>query len=80
MMKTATMILRLGVAPLLKEKILSEIETPITIALGDAQDMVDRAYSQKVSTLLPNAEFHLLANIPHPIEKVNVDEILKLII
>jgi pimeloyl-ACP methyl ester carboxylesterase len=80
MQKTSTMMQQLGDTPLLTEKILSEIETPITIALGDADDMADRAYSQKVSTLLPNAKFHLLANTPHPIEKVNVDEMVRLIV
>lgn len=78
--KTTTMMQQLGDAPLLTEKILSEIKTPITITLGDADDMADRAYSQKVSMLMPNAKFHLLANTPHPIEKVNVTEIVRLIV
>jgi esterase/lipase len=77
--KTAALMQQLGNAPLLSEKILAQIKTPTTIALGDADDMADRAYSQKVSTLMPMAKFYVLTNTPHPIEKVSVDEIVKLI-
>jgi esterase/lipase len=80
MEKTAAMMQQLGDAPLLSEEVLAEIETPTTIALGDADDMADHTYSQKVSTLMPKAKFHSLTNTPHPIEKVKVNEIVKLIV
>jgi pimeloyl-ACP methyl ester carboxylesterase len=79
MSKTADMMKQLGDAPLLTESILAQINIPITIALGDADDMADRAYSERVAQRLPNAKFVLLSETPHPIEKVSVERIVELI-
>jgi pimeloyl-ACP methyl ester carboxylesterase len=78
--KTADMMKQLGEAPLLTEPILSQLYTPTTIALGDADDMADRTFSERVAKLLRNAKFVLLPETPHPIEKVSVERIVELIL
>jgi len=80
MQKTTDMMQGLGEKPLLSEEILSSIHIPITIALGDSDDMADRTYSERVTRLLPNARFVLLPETPHPIEKVRIEKIVELII
>jgi pimeloyl-ACP methyl ester carboxylesterase len=70
--RTADMMLGLGGKPLLTETILKSLTNEVEILLGDQDDMADRAYSQKVSELIPNASFELLTNTPHPIEKVDL--------
>jgi pimeloyl-ACP methyl ester carboxylesterase len=77
--KTSSMMLGLGNQPLLTEDILRTIKAKITIALGDQDDMADRTYSKRVSELLPFGDFVLLENIPHPIEKVDLNVLTQLI-
>jgi len=69
--KTAGMMRNLGHKPLLSEPVLSSIHNRCEIYLGDKDDMADRAYSEHVTQILPNARFILLENTPHPIEKVS---------
>jgi pimeloyl-ACP methyl ester carboxylesterase len=76
MEKTAHMMKQLGNQPLLTEKIFSEIKNPVTILLGDQDDMADRAYSRQVADWLPKGTFFLLPDTPHPIEKVKPEVLL----
>jgi pimeloyl-ACP methyl ester carboxylesterase len=69
--KTANMMLRLGENPLLNENTLPQINIPVAITIGDADDMVTIAESEKVVNQLPQAKFLIINNTPHPIEKVN---------
>jgi pimeloyl-ACP methyl ester carboxylesterase len=78
--RTSDMMLTLGSDPLLKEHHFSKIKTPTLILIGEQDDMADHAYSEVVSKLLPDGQFRLLSNTPHPIEKVDqqfLSEILK---
>lgn len=77
--KTANMMLALGKAPLLTKAILENIQHAATICLGDQDDMADRSYSEQVAGFLPNGKFILLQNTQHPIEKVDLKNILDLI-
>lgn len=72
MNKTANMMVDLGINPLLSPAILKSIKTKTLICLGDADDMVDRAYSEEVARLLPNADFKLLPATPHLIERTDL--------
>jgi pimeloyl-ACP methyl ester carboxylesterase len=76
--KTSAMMMGLGAKPLLTETVLASIKIETHILLGDADDMADRNFSQEVSKILQNAKFALLPNTPHPIEKVNLSEIVNL--
>lgn len=75
--KTSQMMTGLGEKPMLKQEVLSAIQTETHILLGDSDDMADRQYSEEVSRMLQNATFSLLADTPHPIEKVNLTQIAK---
>lgn len=76
--KTAAMMTALGVAPLLTDEILSSINVPITVCLGDNDDMADRGYSEEVSRILPKGSFILIDSTPHPIERVRVNSLVKI--
>jgi len=75
--KTATMMRSLGENSLLTEVVLSKIKSPVQILLGDQDDMADLNFSKQVSTWLSYGSFGLLQNTPHPIEKVNLSEIVQ---
>lgn len=79
MQRTADMMLALGKAPLLTPEILKTIPHETLIALGDQDDMADRAYTQAVAGWMPNARFMLLENTPHPLEKCALEKLLALI-
>lgn len=53
-----------------------EIDIPILILLGDGDKMVTLDETVNVYKLLPNAQFGVLPNTPHPIEQVNVKMLL----
>ncbi len=72
MAQTAEMMLQLGDQPLLTEDILGSINHDVEIWLGDRDDMANRAYSQRVATILPRGRFRLLPDTPHPVEKLGV--------
>lgn len=75
--KTADMMLQLGEKPLLTEDIFKSLSCPVKVLLGDKDDMADHEYSKQVAEWIPNSEFQLLTETPHPIEKVNLDLIVK---
>ncbi len=77
--KTAVMMSELGERPLLDESNLSKISCPITIGLGDLDDMADKTYSENVSSMLPNSKFLMLPNTPHLIEKVNLNDLVRML-
>lgn len=72
MNKTANMMVDLGIHPLLTPAILKSIQTKTLICLGDADDMVDRTYSEEVARLLPQADFKLLPETPHLLERTDL--------
>lgn len=77
--KTKGMMTALGDQPLLNLLNVREIQNPCTILLGDIDDMVDRLFSETIAQTLPHAQFHLLPNTPHPIEKVDLLSLVKYI-
>ena len=79
MHRTAEMMIALGANPLLDQEKLQTIESPTCVLLGDLDDMADREFSRQVSRALPKGKFMLLKDTPHPIEKVNIATLAKLI-
>jgi esterase/lipase len=75
--KTAHMMFDLGKNSLLTPEIISTISHKTKILLGDQDDMADRSYSEQVVKWLPKGEFQLLENTPHPIEKVDIRNLVK---
>jgi pimeloyl-ACP methyl ester carboxylesterase len=76
MNRTATMMTSLGANPLLTENTVRSTSHPVTILLGDKDDMADREYSIQIANWLPYGRFHLLNETPHPIEKVNLEVLI----
>ncbi len=71
--KTADMMLELGQRPLLPPAVLSKINHPCLICLGDADQMVSLAETTQAADALPNGQLRVLEQTPHPFEKVDLD-------
>ena len=80
MNKTAEMMRELGDQPILVEENLKKIKVPMKIILGDEDDMADLDFSKQVASWIPNTTFIPLEKTPHPIEKVDINLLSKLII
>jgi esterase/lipase len=80
MRKTADMMMELGRNPLLTRDILQSITHSTVVCLGDQDDMADKSYSEEVADILPNGKFRMLANTPHPIEKVSLEKLNDILI
>ena len=78
--RTSEMMLALGKQPLLNDDNLKEISAPVTICLGDKDDMAARRFSEQVAKILRNGKFILFENTLHPIEKVNLEILGKVIL
>lgn len=78
--RTSVMMHELGQSPLLTQSIVSTIDQRCVVLLGDHDDMADRQFSEQIAGWLPRGEFHLLKETPHPIEKVNLEILIKWII
>ncbi|KOF03924.1 hypothetical protein OB69_02635 [Roseivirga seohaensis subsp. aquiponti] len=77
--QTAGMMLELGDEPLLTMENLPLITNQVTILLGADDTMVGKEESENVATILPNGKFILIPNMPHPLEKVDLGELAKVI-
>lgn len=78
-LKTAEMLEQMGHNPPLDDKGFKNIKVPVRLMLGDQDEMVSREETNKVDQLLPNSEFFLLENTPHPFEKVDHSNVAGLV-
>lgn len=69
---TGRFLIAMGKSNPLKSDDYLKINTPILILLGDRDKMVTLEETVNVYKLLPNAQFGVLPNTPHPIEQVNI--------
>lgn len=79
MKKTSAMMLSLGDKPLLTGEVLQEIHHDILILLGDKDDTVERNHAIQIAGIMLNAEFTLLENTPHAVEKISLKVIVPII-
>ncbi|MBK9014180.1 MAG: alpha/beta hydrolase [Saprospiraceae bacterium] len=77
--KTAEMMLTLGQQPLLTPAVLSQIQHPALICLGDADQMVSLDETTQAAVSLPNGQLQILEQTPHQLEKVNLDVLATII-
>jgi pimeloyl-ACP methyl ester carboxylesterase len=77
--KTGSMMDQLGNKPLLTEDILKKINADVLVLRGDLDDMADLMYSKKVAQMLPHAKFASLEKTPHPIERVDVKFLVRVL-
>jgi len=80
MTRTADMMRELGDRPLLTEANLKTLHNKVLVLLGDTDDMADRSFSQQAAGWMRHARFVLLERTGHPIEKVDLDILVKQII
>ncbi|MES2766185.1 MAG: alpha/beta fold hydrolase [Bacteroidota bacterium] len=73
---TKAMMLSLGENPVLKSDVLKGIPHRVRIGVGDRDTMVNFEESRDVFKTLPNAEFEVLPNTPHPFEKVSAEQLV----
>ncbi len=71
MQDTAHMMTGLGQSPRLTDDLLKTITLKTRCCLGAEDKMVTREETEHVVSRLPNAEFMVLENTEHPIEKVD---------
>ena len=80
MEKTATMMLNMAKGAKLTDDNFKKIIHPVTIGIGDMDNMVSYEESKLVSNLLPNAKLIKLKGVKHPIDKIDVKELTNYII
>ena len=77
--QTAEMMLYLGENPPTKKESWSTIHTPTDLCLADHDEMVSETETKEIHTLLSNATFTTISDSKHPIEQVNLDQIVTVI-
>ena len=65
----------LGLNQYLEPEYVLEINHPIRIALGDRDAMVSLDETIAIFKALPNAQFQVYPNTPHPFEKSDVKKL-----
>ena len=78
--ETAGLMQALGAKPLLNEETLAAINCPVHCLLGAKDKMVSIAETKQVVDWLPSADFQLLENTGHPIEKVDAAKLVALVL
>jgi pimeloyl-ACP methyl ester carboxylesterase len=79
MQKTVDMMLRLGNGEATSDELFKQIEVPCCLCLGDKDQMVSRDETMRIAELISNAEFELLEDTVHPIDRVDVARLAALI-
>lgn len=79
MQKTADMMLRLGNGEATPDELYQQILVPCSLCLGDKDQMVSREETERIKDMIPHAEFELLQDTVHPIDRVNVNILAELI-
>jgi pimeloyl-ACP methyl ester carboxylesterase len=69
---TARLLRELGDAPVLTDETLALIHCPVHLLVGDRDDSVSLEETAHAASRLPHARASLLADKPHPIEKVDM--------
>lgn len=77
--KTKDMMFALGANPMITHDLAKKMDHNILVLLGDLDDMADRSFSESIADTFANGTFQLMVNTPHPIEKVNLSELLSCI-
>jgi pimeloyl-ACP methyl ester carboxylesterase len=76
---TAALLRGLGEAPSLNAASLPLVRIPVLVAVGSRDDTVTAAEAERTAALLPNASATVIDDAPHPIERVPVAEIERLL-
>ncbi len=77
--KTAEMMINLGNGAGLSDQDLNSIQNEVLISRGSEDRMVNEAESKKAANLIPNGSFHTIEGGKHPIERVDLEMLSKII-
>lgn len=69
---TREMMIELGERNLLSEPVLSSINHTVRLGVGDKDHTAGVEDSMATFRLIPEAQFHVFPNTPHPLEKVDL--------
>lgn len=69
---TATLMLDLGVNPVLTDNDFRNITVPVLLSVGDKDAMVCLEETIVVNRLIPSAQLLVLPNTTHPIERIDI--------
>ena len=78
--QTAKMMYKLGNGKKLTNNDLKQIEHPALIGIGSNDRMVSIEESKASADALPNGTLNIIEGFPHPIEKVNEDQLTSIIV
>jgi len=70
MLKTAQMMLKMAEGVKLTDNDFKQIRCPVTLGLGDQDQMVSLEESKHIQQLIPNCNFKSLENTKHPIDSI----------
>lgn len=76
---TAEMMQYLGANPHFSDDVYQTIQHPVLLCLADADTMVTREETINAAWMLPNGEFAEIANSGHPVEKVDLGELARIL-
>ncbi|UOQ71365.1 alpha/beta fold hydrolase [Hymenobacter cellulosilyticus] len=74
---TRQMMLELGQDPPLTPALLTKLALPVQILVGELDKTAGVDGSSLYASYLPEATFEILMNTPHPLERVNPDELVE---
>ncbi len=77
--KTARMMQYLGALKPLDEATLRGIAVPVTVALGDADEMVRKEEAMQAAEWIPGARFEVLEGARHAVEQWPEEEVVRVI-
>lgn len=74
--RTADLMLALGKKPELAQEDFAAITHPVLLSVGDRDTMVSIEETMQVYRSLPNAQFMVFPDTVHPIEQINLQQLL----
>lgn len=77
--QTKELMYNLGKDPVLTSEILKKVTIPVSIYLGGLDKMVSTEESIWAKECIPNSNFKQLEGVPHPIQQINIDDLVCLI-
>lgn len=75
MNRTTEMMIELGNGKSLGLDQFAEITNTVYMGVGDADQMVSKAETQEVATVIPNATFYEMEQTEHPLPKVDMNRL-----
>ena len=76
---TASLLTALGADPPLDPPALASVRARVMLGVGDADDTVDAAETERFTAMIRGATSRVVPGTPHPIERVAPDQVVSLV-